>query len=122
MSPRTDVSTWRAWLVAGSLAAACASAGAAKQKQEDSVCPVRPGAAVSQIEIFDGDPSELASLAPEDDASGANTYKVADVYDQGRYLTIRCHYGNASLDVRLATRVAQCKFSGGDAHPKLACK
>ncbi len=120
MSPGTDLPTWRAWLVAGGLAAACASADAAKQ--EDSVCPVRPGPAVSQIEIFDGDPAELVSLAPDDDAKGANTYAVAGVYDQGRYLTIRCHYGNASLDVRLPTRVAQCRFSGGDAHPKLACK
>ena len=120
MSSRTDVPKMLAWLVACSMATACATADAAKGS--DGVCPVRPGAAVNQIEIFDGDPSELASLAPDDDQKGANTYTVKGVYDQGSYITIRCHYGNASMDVKLSDRVAQCKFSGGDAHPKLACK
>jgi hypothetical protein len=36
-------------------------------------------------------------------------------------LTIRCHYGHATTDVKLAKPVAQCRYSG-DAHPALACK
>jgi hypothetical protein len=38
------------------------------------VCPARPDAAVTQIDLFDGDPADQAQLAPDDDRAGANTY------------------------------------------------
>lgn len=86
-----------------------------------SVCPARPDAAVTQIDLFDGAPADRALLAPDDDLAGGNTYSVKGVYDAGRTLTIRCHYGEATTDVKLAKPVARCRVSG-DTRPALACK
>ncbi len=62
------------------------------------------------------------ALAPDDDKRGANTYSVKSIYDAGRSLTIRCHYGDASTDVKLVKPVTTCTYSGGDAHPALTCR
>ena len=109
-----------ACVAAACMATACAGADAAPHAA--SVCPARTGAPVTQIDLFDGDPADQALLAPDDDKAGANTYSVKPVYDAGRVLTIRCHHGSASEDVRLTRPVAQCRYSGGDAHPALTCK
>ena len=108
-----------ACLAACCLATACAGADAARPAA--SVCPAHAGAAVSQIDLFDGDPADQALLAPDDDQKGQDTYSVKSVYDAGRTLTIRCHYGTDSEDVKLAKPVAQCKYAG-DKHPALTCK
>ena len=107
-------------LAACCLATACAGADAARPAA--SVCPVHAGAAVSQIDLFDGDPADQALLAPDDDQKGQDTYSVKGVYDAGRTLTIRCHYGAASEDVKLVKPVSQCRYSGGDKHPALTCR
>lgn len=120
MSSRADLPKLLAWLAAGCMLTACAGAGAAGDSA--SVCPIRKDAGVTQIDVFDGDPADLAYLAPDDDKQGSDTYTVKGIYDHGRYVTVRCHYGAASVDVKLADRVARCRFSGGDAHPALACK
>jgi hypothetical protein len=111
-----------AWLaLAGSLSA-CAAADARPSQAAAGVCPLRAGASPSQIDVFDGDPSEQAILAPDDDGSGANTYTVKDVYAQGRAVTIRCHYGHDNLDVKLSKPVSSCRYSGDDHHAQIACK
>ena len=121
MSSKVEIPKLLAWVAASCMATACSGADVAQGP--NSVCPVRQGPGVSQIDIFDGDPAELASLAPDDGQKGANTYTVKGIYDQGRYVTIRCHYGRAAaVDVKLANRVAQCTFSGSEAHPALTCK
>ena len=107
-------------LAACCLATACAGADAARPPA--SVCPARAGAAVSQIDLFDGDPADQALLAPDDDRAGQNTYSVKSVYDAGRTLTIRCHYGAASEDVKLVKPVAQCRYNGDEKHPALTCR
>jgi hypothetical protein len=102
------------------MATACAGADVAPPSQ--SVCPARANAAVTQIDLFDGDPADQALLAPDDDKAGANTYSVKPVYDAGRVLTIRCHRGAASEDVKLAKPVAQCRYVEPGGHPALTCK
>jgi len=102
------------------MATACAGPDAAWPAQ--SVCRVRAGTPVTQIDLFDGDPADQALLAPDDDKAGSNTYSVKPVYDAGRTLTIRCHYGAAAEDVRLTHPVAACRYSERDSHPALACK
>jgi hypothetical protein len=109
-----------AWVVACRMATACAGADALEPAT--SVCPVRAGARVSQIDIFDGDPAELAFLAPDDENKAPNTYTVKSIYDEGRYVTVRCHYGPTLVVVQLAKRIARCTFSGGDTRPALTCK
>jgi hypothetical protein len=120
MSSRIDVPKLLAFVAAGFLVTACA--GAKSARGSDSVCAVHEGAPVTQIDIFDGDPADLASLAPDDDQTAPNTYSVKNVYAQGRQVTVRCHYGKTSEDVVLKTPVSHCQYSGGDAHPALACQ
>lgn len=86
------------------------------------VCPLRAGASPNQIDVFDGDPSEQAILAPDDDGPGANTYTVKDVYAQGRAVTIRCHFGKDAIDVKLPGPVKVCRYSGDDGHAQMSCK
>lgn len=110
------------WIVAAALLSSCAAAAdAAPRPAAAGVCPLRP-AYPSQIDVFDGEPSEQVLLAPDDNGAGANTYTVKDVYAQGRMVTIRCHYGQASVDVKLAKPVAACRYSGDDKHPQIACR
>lgn len=112
-----------AGMAAAALVTACAGAGANPKPPADGVCPLHAGAMPSQIDVYDGDPSEQAILAPDDSAGpGANTYTVKDVYAQGRIVTIRCHYGRDAVDVPLPRPVAACRFSGDERHPQLACK
>jgi hypothetical protein len=109
-----------ACVAAAFMATACAGADAARTTQ--SVCPMHAGAPVTQIDLFDGDPADQALLAPDDDKAGANTYSVKPVYDAGRVLTIRCHRGAASEDVKLTKPVAQCRYVEPGGHPALTCK
>jgi hypothetical protein len=108
---------------AAGLVSACAGAGAAPPPPAAGVCPLRAGAAPTQIDVYDGDPSEQAILAPDDSAgAGANTYTVQQVYAAGRIVTIRCHYGRDVVDVPLPRPVAACRFSGDERRPQVACR
>jgi hypothetical protein len=120
MSSRIEWLQRAACVAIVAMATACADA-APRAAGAASVCPARANATVTQIDLFDGDPADQAQLAPDDDQGGANTYSVKGVYDAGRTLTIRCHYGGATTDVKLTKPVAQCRYSG-DAHPALACR
>jgi len=111
-----------AWLALVGALSACAAADARPGQAAVGVCPLRAGASPSQIDVFDGDPSEQAILAPDDDATGANNYTVKDVYAQGRAVTIRCHYGQDNLDVKLPKPVSSCHYSGDAHHAQIACK
>ena len=74
------------------------------------VCPVRSDSKVKQIDIFDGDPKDLAYLAPDDDIS--NTYTVGGIYERGSIVTVRCKYKNGEVvDVPLTDRMDKCVFS-----------
>lgn len=117
----SEVSRRMAWLTLAGMLSACAAADASPKPAVAGVCPLRAGAPPSQIDVFDGDPSEQAILAPDDDGPGANTYTVKDVYVQGRAVTIRCHYGQDSVDVKLPTPVTACRFSGDDHHAQISC-
>lgn len=86
------------------------------------VCPPRAGLPATQVEVFDGDPAELASLAPDDEDGGPAVYRVGYVYRQGRHVTIRCHYGGKTIDVPLVQPVATCRSTGDDRHPQVACE
>lgn len=77
---------------------------------EIKVCPVHSHNKLKQIDIFDGDPKDLAFLAPDDDAS--NTYTLSGIYEQGRIVTVRCKYKNGEVvDVPLTGRIDKCIFS-----------
>ncbi len=88
------------------------------------VCAKRGNEKVQQIDIFDGDPSELAFLAPDDDQTAPNTYTLNYIYDKGGIVTIRCKYDSGFVNVvQLKNKVRQCKFSKNKAgQPNLVCK
>lgn len=109
-----------AWLLAVSACAANAAPQPAATRA--GVCPLRAGASPTQIDVFDGDPSEQVFLAPDDDRKGANTYTVKPIYDQGRTVTIRCHFGKQQVDVKLAEPVAACRYSERDGRRQMTCK
>lgn len=111
-----------AWPVLAGLLSSCAAADATPGPTVAGVCSLRGGVSPSQIDVFDGEPSEQVLLAPDDDGAGANTYTVKDIYAQGRAVTIRCHYGTESVDVKLANPVKACRYSGDDKHAQITCK
>lgn len=110
------------FLVLAATLSACVSAEGRPKPAVAGVCPLQGGASPSQIDVFDGAPVEQVILAPDDAGAGANTYTVKDVYAQGRSVTIRCHYGQAVIDVKLARPVTACRYSDGDGHAQMACK
>jgi len=104
-------------------ATACAGADVPAKAAPPGVCPMHAGAAVTQIDLFDGDPAEEAYLAPDaDDGKGQSVYTLKPIYDEGRTVTIRCHYGSAAAeDVKLTKPVARCVYSEGHGGPLLRC-
>jgi hypothetical protein len=117
----SDFSRRAACLAVAGVLSACA-ADATPKPAATGVCPLHAGVAPSQIDVFDGDPSEQVILAPDDDRAGANTYTVKDVYAQGRTVTIRCHFGKEAVDVKLTQPVTACRYSGDDGHAQMACR
>lgn len=111
-----------ACLMLTGMLAARASADASPEPAATGVCPLHAGATPSQIDVFDGLPSEEVILASDDDGAGANTYTVKDVYAQGRSVTIRCHCGQESIDIKIPQPVTVCRYSGDDRHAQMTCK
>jgi len=116
--------SWRhvASLVAAALASLCGSADAVPEITPGGVCPLRAGAGPNQIDVFDGKPSEQVILAPDDDAHGADTYTVKDVYARGRTVTIRCHFGTEAIDVEVTKPVTVCRYSRHAERGQIACR
>ncbi|MDO8714001.1 MAG: hypothetical protein Q7K13_05930 [Polynucleobacter sp.] len=88
------------------------------------ICPDRKQDVVQQITIFDRDPADLASLAPDDDTKGVNTYTLKHIYKAGRIVTVRCSYGaGLVLDVTLKNPVNLCIFKRSKAGvPSILCR
>lgn len=108
-----------AWL----LMAACSATSLACAKTA-SVCPARGAVVVQQIDLFDGPPQDQALLAPTDPDHDPNLYRLDEIYQQGRTVTIRCHYGDGQTrDVELKKPVKQCRYAetGKQHTPTLVC-
>lgn len=75
------------------------------------VCPVRAQSLLQYVDVFDGAPSDLATLIPDDAGERTGHWELGYVYDAGRYVTIRCKYADGrTKDVRLAERVKRCDY------------
>ncbi|WDD93911.1 hypothetical protein Bsp3421_004014 [Burkholderia sp. FERM BP-3421] len=88
------------------------------------VCPVRDGAPLRFVDVFDGAPDEQATLVPDQAGATAGNWQLGYVYDAGRFVTVRCKYadGQAS-DVKLAKRIARCDYRiGADKTLGLNCR
>lgn len=90
---------------------ACAVTGCAAQSADTaSVCPTRSVPA-KFVDVFDGAPSELATLIPDVDGENTGHWLLGYVYDAGRVVTVRCKYADrVAVDVPLRERVTRCDY------------
>ena len=98
--------------------------GPAIHAQAKGVCPLRANEQVKKIDIFDGKPEELATLAPDDHEKAPNIWTVADIYEHGRIVTVRCTYDSGFVfDLALKDKVNRCRASRSKSGaPHLVCK
>ena len=67
--------------------------------------------ALRSIMVFDGPPSELASLVPEQTGKNSGYWELGYVYDAGRSVWVHCQYADGtSSDVQLSTRIGKCEY------------
>lgn len=77
-----------------------------------SACPVRQNQPLRYVDVFDGEPSDLATLEPDVAKERYGHWVLGYVYDAGRFATIRCKYADKEThDVKLTKRVEQCSYS-----------
>nr|WP_234385151.1 STY0301 family protein [Paracidovorax avenae] len=77
-----------------------------------SVCPIRQNQPLRYIDVFDGEPSDLATLEPDVAKERYGHWVLGYIYDEGRFATLRCKYADKQThDVQLAKRVEQCSYS-----------
>jgi hypothetical protein len=61
--------------------------------------------------VFDGPPSELASLIPEQTGDHGGYWDLGYVYDAGRSVWVHCQYADGTnSDVQLSTRISKCEY------------
>lgn len=99
---------WNNWIAAFFLCCIyCASVTAETQV----VCPIRPSHPLRYVDVFDGEPAELATLVPGLAKESYGYWLLGYVYDAGRFVTIRCKYADKqTLDVKLANRINRCDY------------
>jgi hypothetical protein len=97
------------------LASACPKKTKESSREKETAaqsCPTKEGTVLNGVEVFDGDPAELASLVPDENGSERGMWNVAYVYEAKRNVWLRCKYGNGSVqDLRFPQPVKQCNYS-----------
>ncbi|KVD81742.1 hypothetical protein WS62_24510 [Burkholderia sp. ABCPW 14] len=98
----------------------CASASGTAAE----VCPARAESPLRYVDVFDGAPSEMATLVPDEGGERKGNWQLGYVYDAGRYVTVRCKYADGrTTDVKLADRVNRCDYRiDGQKTLKLMCE
>jgi hypothetical protein len=81
------------------------------QAATDEVCPSSPKHVLRYIDVFDGEPSDRATLEPDLAKRTHGYWRLAYIYKEGRFVTIRCKYSDKqTLDIKLTKRVNQCDY------------
>ena len=75
-----------------------------------NVCPIRQNDPLATFQVFDGNPTDLADLMPDTDNKTISTFSVGYIYDQRRYVTVRCEYANGETYDAKLNRVNQCVY------------
>jgi hypothetical protein len=61
--------------------------------------------------VFDGPPSEQASLVPDSAGKDSSSWELGYIYDAGRSVWVRCQYADGtSSDVQLSAKVEKCEY------------
>jgi len=75
------------------------------------VCPLRGEQALQFVDIFDGPPTELATVVPDKQGERSGHWRLGYVYDARRSVTIRCKYADGkAIDVPIASRIDRCDY------------
>jgi hypothetical protein len=107
----------------GLLLSICTGSPAFADGTGKSLCPRFTGHKVQHIDIFDGNPTEQAYLAPDDDKTAPNTYTVGSIYEQGRKVTVRCTYDGGLMRDVVLNKAETCNFSEDKrSGPSLVCR
>jgi hypothetical protein len=63
------------------------------------------------VTVFDGPPSEQASLVPDRAGKNGGSWELGYVYDAGRSVWVRCQYADgSSSEVQLSAKVGNCEY------------
>ena len=84
-----------------------------------TICPIfHDHHKLTAVDVYDGPPSELASLTPDDEGAWKLGYKPAST--QGRFY-LGCAYGKdgTPLPIELPANVAVCKIGN---YPQVGCR
>ena len=76
------------------------------------VCPIRQNQPLRYVDVFDGEPADLATLEPDVAKARYGHWVLGYIYDEGRFVTIRCKYADKQTqDVKLVKRVERCSYA-----------
>jgi len=77
-----------------------------------AVCPARADHPLRFVDVFDGAPSDMATLVPDQAGESSGYWQLGYVYDAGRFVTVRCKYADGSTpDVKLTSKIKRCDYS-----------
>ena len=77
----------------------------------DEVCPERIKDPLRYVDVFDGEPAELATLEPDLAKENHGNWLLGYIYDEGRFVTVRCKYSRREiLDVKITKRINRCDY------------
>lgn len=77
-----------------------------------AVCPAHPDHPLRFVEVFDGAPSDMASLVPDQPGASAGYWQLGYVYDAGRFVTVRCKYADGKVsDTKLPNKINRCDYT-----------
>jgi hypothetical protein len=82
------------------------------QGKAEQSCPVREKTQLDSVDLFDGDPKELAYLVPDEIGTEKGIWNVSHIYDAKRQVTLRCKFSDGSVqDLHQVSPVTQCSYS-----------
>ena len=75
------------------------------------ICPLRHGAPLQFVDVFDGAPERLAYLIADEFKKQSGFWNLAYIYDANRFVTIRCKYEDKQiLDVKINYKIDRCDY------------
>lgn len=103
------------------------SATSGVAKAEYVACPASSnGRPLSFITVFDGSPSDKASLVPDSTrritGGEISTWQVDDIYKAGRIIYISCEYGNHKAIILKVKRSRVCQYTERAWRKSLFCE
>lgn len=77
-----------------------------------AACPARPDHPLRFVDVFDGSPSDMATLVPDQAVGSSGYWRLGYIYDAGRFVTIRCKYTDGRVsDTKLASKIDRCDYT-----------